>query len=82
MTNPPLELNTRTETILITEEEDSLSSPGCEVVEVPLLLSSRQMVALEEAAHHRGLTAGEMVRRVLQDFIAAPAAGKSACTMA
>jgi hypothetical protein len=43
----------------------------CDVIEVPLLLSGRQMLALEEAAHHRGLTAGEMVRRLLQDFIAA-----------
>ena len=41
-----------------------------EVVEIPLLLSGRQMLALEEAAHHRGLTAGEMVRHLLQDFIA------------
>jgi hypothetical protein len=41
-----------------------------EVVEIPLLLSGRQMLALEEAAHHRGLTAGEMVRHLLKDFIA------------
>jgi hypothetical protein len=40
-----------------------------DVVEVPLLLSGRQMLALEEMAHHRGLTAGEMVRRLLHDFI-------------
>jgi hypothetical protein len=46
---------------------------GGEVVEVPLLLSAGQMSALEEAAHRRGLTAGEMVRRLLQDFIGAPA---------
>jgi hypothetical protein len=44
-----------------------------EVVEVPLLLSAGQMSALEEAAHCRGLTAGEMVRQLLQDFIATPA---------
>jgi hypothetical protein len=43
-----------------------------EVIEVPLLLSLRQMSALEAAAYHRGLTAGEMVRRLLQDFIADP----------
>jgi hypothetical protein len=46
--------------------------PG-EVVEVPLLLSVGQMSALEEAAHRRGLTAGQMVRQLLQDFIAIPA---------
>ena len=41
-----------------------------DVVEVPLLLSGRQILALEEAAHHSGVTAGEMVRRLVQDFLA------------
>jgi hypothetical protein len=53
--------------------------PG-DVVEVPLLLSARQMKALEEAAHHRGLTAGEMVRRLLQEFIAGPSFKSPPCT--
>jgi hypothetical protein len=43
------------------------------VVEVPLLLSVKQMRALEQVAHRRGLTAGEMVRRLLGDFIRNPA---------
>jgi hypothetical protein len=49
-----------------------------EVVEVPLLLPGWQVSALETAAHHRGLTAGEMLRSVLRDFITTlPAAGPS-----
>jgi hypothetical protein len=42
---------------------------GSEVVEVSLLLSHQQMLALEQVAHGRGLTAGEMMRQLLQDFI-------------
>jgi hypothetical protein len=40
-----------------------------EVVEIPLLLPGWQMSALETAAHRRGLTAAEMVRHLLRDFI-------------
>jgi hypothetical protein len=43
-----------------------------EVIEVPLLLPGWQMSALEQAAHRRGLTAGEMVRSLLSDFFARP----------
>jgi hypothetical protein len=39
-----------------------------EVLEVPLLLSGWQVRALEQAAHQRGLTAGEMVRSLLDEF--------------
>jgi hypothetical protein len=53
-------------------EEEPFSGQAGEVYEVSLLLSARQICALEEAAHDRGLTAAEMFRRVLQDFIAAP----------
>jgi hypothetical protein len=41
-----------------------------EVVEVPFLLSIDQLTALEKVAHSRGLTAAEMVRRLLGQFIA------------
>ena len=41
------------------------------MVEVPLLLSGWQMSALEWAAHRKGVTAGEMVRQLLRDFLAA-----------
>jgi hypothetical protein len=40
-----------------------------DVVEVPLLLPGWQMEALASAAQDRGQTTGEMLRRVLQDFI-------------
>ena len=36
-----------------------------EVVELPLLLPRWQAEALEEAAHIRGLTAGQMMRKLL-----------------
>ena len=36
-----------------------------EVVEVSLLLPRWQAEALEEAAHNRGLTAGQMMRKLL-----------------
>ncbi len=51
-------------------EEDLFSSRTNEVIEVPLLLSAEQVAALEEAAHDRGLTTGEMLRRLLEEFIA------------
>jgi len=40
-----------------------------DVVEVPLLLLSWQVLALEQAAHQCGLTVAEMVRCALRDFI-------------
>jgi hypothetical protein len=41
-----------------------------EVVEVSLLLPGWQAAALESAAHARGLTAAEVVRFLLRDFLA------------
>lgn len=40
-----------------------------DVVEIPLLLPTWAATALESVAHHRGLTAAEMVRHLLSDFI-------------
>jgi hypothetical protein len=40
-----------------------------EVTEIPLLLPTWQVAALATAAQDRGLTAGEMLRNVLRDFI-------------
>jgi hypothetical protein len=40
-----------------------------DVVEVPLLLPSWQVEALATAAQDRGVTAGEMMRNLLSDFI-------------
>lgn len=40
-----------------------------DVVEIPLLLPGWQVAALATAAQDRGLTAGEMLRSLLHDFI-------------
>ena len=54
---------------------DAASFPGVnlvpidgEMVELPLLLPGWQAEALEMAAHSRGMTAGQMLRRILGDF--------------
>jgi len=39
------------------------------VEEVPLLLSTGQMVALERAARQRGLTTGQLLRHLVKDFL-------------
>jgi hypothetical protein len=39
------------------------------VVEIPLLLPEWQAEALENLAHSRGLTAAEMVRRLLSAYL-------------
>jgi len=49
-------------TVCCHEEDD--------VVEIPLLLSSWQVEALESVAHQQGLTAGEMIRQLLLEHLA------------
>jgi len=39
-----------------------------EVVELPLLLPRWQALALEAAANRRGMTTGQMLRRVITDL--------------
>ncbi len=39
-----------------------------ELVELMLLLPSVQAAHLEAAAHERGLTVGQMLRRIVRDF--------------
>jgi hypothetical protein len=51
------------------DDEPDRAAPAGDVVEIPLLLPGWQVAALETAAHRRGLTAGEMVRCLLRDFI-------------
>jgi hypothetical protein len=49
-----------------------------EVVELPLLLPRWQAVELEAVARRRGMTTGQMLRRVIGEMLAAiPAAAKS-----
>jgi hypothetical protein len=38
------------------------------IVELALLLPDWEAAALEEAAHRRGLTAGQLIRRLIQDY--------------
>jgi hypothetical protein len=55
---------------LVTGEEKEFDVLEADVIEIPLLLAGWQVSALETAAHDRGLTAAEMVRHVLGDFLA------------
>jgi hypothetical protein len=50
--------------------------PG-DVVELSLLVDVRQVAALEEAAWLRGLTAAELVRTLLRDFLAESGPGRA-----
>jgi len=54
----------RTESLTVNE----LTPLDAEIVELPLLLPSWQMEALETAAHDQGLTAGQMIRHLIRDF--------------
>jgi hypothetical protein len=61
---------------------DAVSSEAArtdqEVVEFPLLLPLWQALELEAAARRRGMTTGQMIRRLLGEMLAsqpAPAAG-------
>lgn len=49
-----------------------------DVVELALLLPGNQAAALEAVAFQRGLTTGEMVRRLVREFLAAQQAPTSA----
>lgn len=46
-----------------------------EVVELPLLLPRWQAMQLEAAANRRGMTTGQMLRRVIGEMLAAQPAG-------
>lgn len=50
-------------------EESCLLSIEGDVVEMPLLLPRWQVTKLETVAHQRGMTAAEMVRYLLRDFL-------------
>jgi hypothetical protein len=46
-----------------------------EVVELPLLLPRWQAMELEAAANRRGMTTGQMLRRVIGEMLAAQPVG-------
>jgi hypothetical protein len=58
---------------------DAVSSDAArtdqEVVEFPLLLPLWQAVELEAAARRRGMTTGQMIRRMLGEMLASQPAG-------
>jgi hypothetical protein len=58
--------------LLTASSVTSQATMGSEVVEIPVLLPGWQAMALEDAAHLRGLTAGEMLRHLLSDFFTKP----------
>jgi hypothetical protein len=53
----------------LASDRKAVSFSTDEVVEVPLLLPGWQVDALEALAHAQGLTAGEMVRQLLSEFL-------------
>jgi hypothetical protein len=61
---------TRESSGLTCEPADSRSPLESEVVEVSLLLSGRDAAVLEATAHSQGLTAGQMLRRLIQEHFA------------
>ena len=56
-----------------TSNHNDPSRSDHEVVELQLLLPRWQALALEAAAHRRGMTSGQILRRVITDlFVDAP----------
>ena len=43
-----------------------------EVIELPILLPEWQVAALEEAARDRGMTIGQLIRRLFSDLFPRP----------
>ena len=50
--------------------QEDLTRSDHEVVELQLLLPRWQALALEAAAHNRGMTSGQILRRVITDLFA------------
>jgi hypothetical protein len=50
-------------------QEETVSHPFAEVVELSLLLPARCVAALEGAAHRQGWTTGQLFRRLVEDFL-------------
>ena len=48
-----------------------------DVIELPILLPEWQVVALEEAARDRGMTIGQLIRRLFSDLFPRPVASAS-----
>jgi hypothetical protein len=59
------------ETTTVMEHFHGGVSPN-DVIELPILLPEWQVTALEEAARGRGMTIGQLLRRVFSDLFPAP----------
>jgi hypothetical protein len=64
-----MDRTSQAEAVIIADVDDLLAPEGA-ILEVPLLMSDWQMAALERAAHRNGVTAGELLRHLLHDFLA------------
>jgi hypothetical protein len=49
-----------------------------EIAELSVLLPGEQALSLEQAAHERGLTTAQMLRRLIQDFLRGSRVGQDA----
>jgi hypothetical protein len=54
---------------MMPDGEDGFWAFEDEVTELPVLLSGEQVLRLERAAYERGLTTGQMIRRLIQEFL-------------
>jgi hypothetical protein len=54
---------------------EPFAGPDVEVVELPLLLRREQVLRLERLAHARGISLGQMIRHVLDTYLAGPGPG-------
>ena len=54
-----------------------MATSPADVVELSLLLPAEQAAEMESVAFQRGLTAGEMVRRLVRDFLTVQRTGSS-----
>jgi hypothetical protein len=60
------------EQTMATESRLALAVTGHEmeqIVEFPLLLTTSQVEALSRASHNRGITAGQLARRAIDEFL-------------
>jgi hypothetical protein len=61
-------------TLRTPSEPFTTSISADDVIEMPLLLPEWQVMALEEAARDRGMTIGQLVRRLFADLFPRPMA--------
>jgi hypothetical protein len=50
-------------------DDDPFLAYDAEIAELSVLLPGEQALSLERAAHERGLTTGQMLRGLIQEFL-------------